>query len=209
MNHLFHKTNNKLIVIFLAIFITSNVNADEWSDSYRLETEGKFTAAASVIKPFTTQKPINEFALLRHGWLNYSARNYNDAIEDYQQALSLNPNSLDARLGLTLPLMAQGRWREAALHATKILKIAPWQYHAHIRLMACEEAMTQWDTMAKHATKVAERYPGDATIQVYLARASLSIGKPKIALVAYRRVKQMVPNHIESTRFLEVNDKKD
>jgi len=193
-------------LLLLTLFLISpTIKADEWGDSYKLEAEGKYSAAAEALNSFIVKKPINEFALLRHGWLNYSSRNYNDAIHDYKQALTLNPNSLDARLGLILPIMAQGRWREAALHATKVLDVAPWQYHAHIRLMACEEAMQQWSTLEKHASKVAERYPSDATIQVYLARAYISTGKINLALATYKRIKQMFPGHIEATRFLAIN----
>jgi tetratricopeptide (TPR) repeat protein len=68
--------------------------------------------------------------------------------------------------------------------------------------MACEEALLHWDTLAKHAKKVAERYPSDATIQVYLARAYISLGKRILALNTYKRVIQIVPGHIEATRFI-------
>jgi len=206
MNRFFRQTYHLLLSLTLFLLIP-NIKADEWEDSYKLEAEGKYSAAAAALNPFLVKKPINEFALLRHGWLNYSSRNHNDAIRDYKHALTLNPNSLDARLGLILPMMAQGRWREAALHATKVLDVAPWQYHAHIRLMACEEAMQQWSTLEKHANKVAERYPSDATIQVYLARAYISTGKTEMALSTYKRVKQIVPGHIEAIRFLTMNNK--
>jgi len=191
-----------LLALLFSLVPVSLVEANEWSESYQLEAEGKYSAAAAVLDSLLAQKPISEFGLLRRGWLNYSARNYNDSISDYQHALTLNPNSLDARLGLTLPFMAQGRWREAALHAGKILDIAPWQYYAHIRLMACEEAMMQWDVLEKHAKKVAERYPSDATIQVFLARAHLNSGNRDLALAAYARVTQIVPNHMEATQFI-------
>ena len=205
MNNKYQKSLYFIFIATLIFSISNNILADEWDDSYRLEAEGKFGMAARALTPFLTQKPINEFALIRHAWLNYSGRNHNDAINDYQQALTLNPNSLDARLGLILPLMAQGRWREAALHATKVLNVAPWQYYAHVRLLACEEAMKQWNKLEKHASKVAERYPSDATIQVYLARAYISTGKINLALATYIRVKQMFPSHLEATRFLVIN----
>jgi len=207
MNRSYKQSHRLTLLTVFTLLMSNNIFADEWTDSYKLEAKGNFSAAAAVLKPFLTKKPINEFALLRHAWLNYSSRNYNDAIRDYQQALTLNPNSLDARLGLILPMMAQGRWREAALHATKVLDVAPWQYYAHIRLMACEEAMQQWNILENHASKVAERYPSDATIQVYLARAYISTGKTERALASYKRVKEMIPEHIEAIRFLNMNKK--
>ncbi|MDH5256671.1 MAG: hypothetical protein OEX07_01645 [Gammaproteobacteria bacterium] len=185
-------------------FSKNNANdiSINWADSFRLEAERKYYDAAKAIEIYTKSSPVNEFAIIRHGWLNYLMGNHNDSISDYQLALTINPNSLDSRLGLILPLLAQARWREATLHANKVLAVAPWQYYAHVRLMIAEEAQLQWNTLEKHASAVAERYPSDATVQVYLARAFASQAKKEAAISVYKKVLQMVPGHIEATRYL-------
>ncbi len=197
----------KLSILFFSLStITTSLLANDWADSFRLESENKYFEAAKAIEKYTKTKVVSEFAVIRHGWLNYLVGNYNSSIEDYLSALRINPNSLDARLGLLLPLLAQTRWREAALHAKKVLDVAPWQYHAHIRLMIAEEAQLQWSALEKHASAVVERYPSDATAQVYLARAYASLGKKEPAILIYRKVLQMVPGHIEVTRYLSIAD---
>ena len=194
------------LAISLLIFVFSlsvYVQADDFAQSHQLEAEKRYYEAAKSIEKYTRTSPVSEFSVIRHGWLNYLMGNHSGSIADYEHALKINPKSLDARLGILLPLLAQARWREVTLNANKVLKVAPWQYYAHLRLMIAEEAQLQWATLEKHARSVAVRYPSDATVQVYLARASASLGKQQPAISAYRKVLQMVPGHIEATRYLK------
>jgi tetratricopeptide (TPR) repeat protein len=194
----------KLVVVLYCLVLTDTCvgAADPWSESYRLEFLGQYGAAAQVLEPFLKQTPVNEFAVLRHGWLKYLEGNYNAAIRDYQTAININAESLDALLGMTLPLLAQQRWREAASFTGKALKIAPWNYYAHVRLMVAEEGQKQWKTLAKHAQQAVAHYPSDATFFVYLARAQAQLGKKQEARAAYRQVLERVPEHLEAMKFL-------
>ena len=63
--------------------------------------------AAAALKGQLAKRPASDFVILRVGWLQYLAANYNDSIESYKKALNLNPKSLEARLGMALPLLAQ------------------------------------------------------------------------------------------------------
>ena len=193
------------IVVFVASFLIPVVvwsAMDPWTESYRLEALTQYDSAAKSIEKVISDNPKNEFAILRHGWLNYLRGSHNESIRDYQKALDLNPGSLDARLGLMLPLIAQRRWREVASHADKVLKVAPWNYYAHVRLMISEEGEKKWDTLAKHAQKVNQRYPSDATVLVYLARANDWLKNDKEARQAYEKVLERFPGHIEATQYL-------
>ena len=70
--------------------------------------------------------------------------------------------------------------------------------------MVAEEAQLQWTALEKHASAVVERYPSDATAQVYLARAYASLGKKESPIQLYKKVLQMVPEHIEAPRYLSI-----
>jgi tetratricopeptide (TPR) repeat protein len=175
---------------------------DPWAESYRLEALTQYDSAAKALEPVLKKNPQHEFAILRHGWLNYLRGAHNEAIADYQKALDINPTSLDARLGLMLPLIAQQRWREVASHAEKVLAVAPWNYYAHVRLMISEEGERKWDSLEKHALRVSQHYPSDATVLVYLARAYVWQKKDKEARRAYEQVLERVPNHIEALQYL-------
>ena len=175
---------------------------DAWTRSYSLEANGQYIEAAKTIEKFLKQVPGNEFAELRSGWLYYLASNHSRSIKHYQTALRLNGQSIEARLGITLPLMAQGRWQEAAIQSNEVIKISQWNYYAHVRLMTCEEALKQWPKLIKHAEKVHNRYPADPTILVYLARANKQIGNTSKTRQAYNEVLIRVPGHIEASRYL-------
>lgn len=181
---------------------------DPWAESYQLESEGSFDAAAQALAPIIQVDSAHEFAVLRTAWLKYLDGDYNAAIRDYRLALEINDQSFDARLGLILPLLAQQRWREAAASAEEVMKTAPWNYYAHIRLMVAEEGMRQWQTLARHAKDVATRYPGDATVLVYLARAEARQGNTDIARGIYTEVMERVPEHAEAMSFIAANDRR-
>jgi len=178
---------------------------DPWAASYQLETEGEYAAATEALAVIIEADSAHEFAILRTAWLRYLDGDYNASIRSYRRALELNPQSLEARLGLTLPLLAQQRWREASGVAQEVLALAPWNYYAHLRLMVAEEGQRQWQTLVRHARDAAARYPSDPTILVYLARAESRRGNLSAALAAYAAVLERIPAHEEATAFLAAN----
>jgi tetratricopeptide (TPR) repeat protein len=191
-----------LAVVFLTASTARAANDDAWSDSYRQEVSGQLQAAIDALAPILKKFPRHEFAHLRKGWLHYLSGQHNDSVAEYKIAAGINAKSLDARLGATLPLLAQQRWREAAYFARQVIELDPWNYYAHVRLMICEEAEGQWEALAKHAGELTARYPSDATAQVYLARAYVQLGRDSQARVIYEQVLERIPRHIEATKFL-------
>ena len=177
----------------------SFADTDPWTESYRLEGLYQYDAALNALNSVSSD---NELGLLRKGWLNYLKGSHSKSIDYYNKAISKNGKSLDARLGVILPLMAQQRWREAASHANKVLEVAPWNYYAHVRLMATQEALKQWSDLEKHAQVVSEHYPTDVDTLVFLARASRQLGNDKAASQAYQKVLELVPSNFEASQFL-------
>ena len=175
---------------------------DPWAESYRLEKLYQYDAALNALNAAANNDPDSELLLLRRGWLHYLSGNHSKSIVFYKKAISANNQSLEARLGIILPLLAQQRWREAMLESEKILEVAPWNYQAHIYLMTCEQALKQWPTLEKHAQQVADRYPTDAAVLVFLARASHYSGNRDAAARAYQKVLHISPEHFEAGQYL-------
>ena len=192
------------IAVFAAVLLlfSAGTRADVWAESYKLEAEGKYGDAARLFDPLLKKESGNEFARLRRAWLHYLAGDYNDAQGDYKKALDVNPRSLDAQIGLTLPLLAQQRWREAAIIARQALAVAPWNYYAHLRLLAAEEGQRQWQALREHSDQLHERYPSDAAILVYRARARYWLGDMEGARENYLQVLQRAPGNLEAQQFL-------
>ncbi|MDX2464124.1 MAG: tetratricopeptide repeat protein [Porticoccus sp.] len=194
----------QIFVIFVSCCVSGIILAavDPWTESYRLEALSQYDNAANTMSQIIKKYPNNDFAVSRRAWLNYLRGAHNESIRDYEKVLEINSKSLDARIGILLPFLAQRRWREASSNANKALKISPWNYYAHVRLMISEEGEKKWDALAKHAKEVSQRYPSDATVLVYLARANDRMKNTQEARRAYEQVLERVPGHIEATQYL-------
>ncbi len=191
------------VALALAFLATTALAADEsaWQKSYRLEAAGKYAEAATSLHGLESG-PDASFVHSRRGWLAYLQGQYNESISLYNRALDRNPRSLEARHGITLPLLAQQRWREAAVYARQIIAESQWDYTAHVRLLAAEEGQRDWRTLREHAARLIERYPSDATAWVYLARAHAWLNNSREAADVYGRVLDRYPGHLEATRYL-------
>lgn len=191
------------VIIFTILTFASHsviADVDPWRESYRLENLYQYDAAINALNSVSSD---SELALLRRGWLHYLKGSHSKAIDYYTKAMSKNGKSLDARLGIILPLLAQQRWREAAMNANKVLEMAPWNYYAHIRLMITEQALKQWQQLEKHARAVSERYPTDAEALVFQARANRYLGNDKLAVQLYGKVLELVPDHVEARQYMQ------
>ena len=189
-----------LLSQWLLAFTPAYAGTDPWKESYRLENLFQYDAALTALNNVSGD---DELLLLRRGWLNYLKGSHSKAIEYYKKAINKNSKSLDARLGIILPLLAQQRWREAELNANNALAIAPWNYYAHIRLMEAEQALKQWQQLATHAQAVHEHYPSDASVLIYLARAQQRLGNHDAARSAYQKVLELLPDNFEASEFVK------
>ena len=188
--------------LFLILIVSTNsllAEVNPWQESYRLESNYQYDAALNALNGVSSD---SELVFLRRGWLNYLKGSHSKSIDYYNKAINKNGKSLDARLGIILPLMAQQRWREAASNANKVLKVAPWNYHAHARLMATEEALKQWSQLEKHARSVTERYPSDVDALIFLARAYRQLGNENAAAQSYKKALELVPSNFEASQFV-------
>ncbi len=198
---------NKMQMLILSAAVTFAPctwadNSASWTKSYTLETEKKYVEALSALDAIPADAPEAQLALLRRGWLNYLLEQYNESVKWYKQAMQQSPKSLDAALGVTLPLLAQQRWQEAALYAKQILEVSPYQYTAFLRLLLADEGAGDWSAMKKHAQDLADHYPTDATALVYLARSHAWLGDKEAARKVYGSVLNRIPGHYEATAYL-------
>ena len=177
-------------------------NSAFWAKSYTLEAEKKYVEALSALDAIPADDPDAQLTLLRRGWLNYLLEQYNESVKWYKQAMQQSPKSLDAALGVTLPLLAQQRWQESALYSKQVLEVSPYQYTASLRLLLAEEGAREWTAMKKHAQDLAEHYPTDATALVYLARSHAWLGDKEAARKVYSTVLNRIPGHYEATAYL-------
>jgi len=58
----------------------------------------------------------------------------NEALEDYENALRLNPNDVDTLINISLPLARQTRYDEAMKTVSRAVELAPDHVGARLRL---------------------------------------------------------------------------
>lgn len=185
--------------VLIALALPLLAQKDPWSESYRYEAQKDYGKAAQALQAL----PQNlELVQLRQAYLAYLQGRHDDSVRGYRRALETNPQSLDAQLGLALPLLAQQRWNEAAVECRKVIAQCAWNYWAHLRLLVAEEGLQQWKILAAHGKELARRYPSDASAFVYWARGEAKLGNRAEATQAYQRVLQLFPGHKEATAFL-------
>ncbi len=196
---------NKYLCSLFLFVLSSNCYATEslWKQSILLEKQGKYKLSADKIKPKVNAN--NEFAILRVAYLTYMQGKNTESISYYENAININSNSIDAKLGIMLPLMAQKRWRQVKSFAHQILRFSHWNYTAHTRLMLAEEGLQMWESLEKHASQLVRVYPSDANALVYLARARAWQGNKTAAKTAYQQVLSRIPGHHEALAFINKN----
>lgn len=195
----------KILVLAGALALAQSAagQSEPWAASYRLESLGQYAEAQAEVGKVLAAQPGHEFALIRSAWLAYLQGRYAESEGLYLKAAQRNARMVEASQGLMLPLMAQYRWVAAIEAGRKVLAENAWDYTAHVRIMACEEAMSRWEDLARHAAQVSERYPADATILVYWARAESALRNTRKARQLYDQVLERFPKHAEAARAFE------
>jgi len=197
---------NSKIVILTALLILSPLcyaKDSVWKQSQQFEEKGDYEKAAAVIKSWAVSN--DEYALLRYAYLRYKQGEYNDSIKYYKKAIELNNKSLDAKLGITLPYIAQQRWRQVTIYARQVLLKSDWNTVAHERLMLAEKNTKKWHTLNRHAAEVTTIYPSDAATLIYFAHAKAKQGDTHVANEAYKKVLMREPDNVEAISYLESN----
>ena len=136
-----------------------------WRESLRLEQAGDFTGALTALRP----SPPGYATALRQGWLEYRAGNYRRALERYHEAVHLAPRSLEARLGLLLPLLALGRNPEAEQVAREILRDSPQHPLAQARLAFALRQQHKFKDAERIVTAALKSHPTDVALLNELA----------------------------------------
>jgi tetratricopeptide (TPR) repeat protein len=144
------------------------------------------------------------FFHLRLGWLHYLAKKYPESVSAYQKAARLAKDSIEARLGLMLPLMAQGRWPEAERVGKEILLMDKASYLANSRLAYIYYNMKSFKEAETYYRKVLQHYPGDVEMQAGLAWSLLKQEKKAEAEKVFLELLKIAPNHVTANVGLKL-----
>ncbi len=134
---------------------------DAFHESLTLEASGNYAKAIEALDAVIKEYKDDYLLNLRLGWLHYLARNYEKSNRFYSQALAMSGGkAIEALLGKTYPLSAQGDWEGVAAAYTQVLKLDPENYTANLRLGQIYLNRGLYAEARAYLEKAFTQYPG-------------------------------------------------
>ena len=183
-------TLKKLLTVIILFAGFTFANAQDkvikaFEESYKLEKEGKSKDALEAMKSVYNEQSygIN----LRLGWLAYLSGKFTESIAYYNNAIDKLPLSVEARLGIVLPLSAMGNWNQIIGHYNKILSIDPQNSLVNYRLGVIYYERKQYDKAESYLKKVINLYPFDHDTLLMLGWVKLQQGNYSHAKLLFNK----------------------
>lgn len=193
-------TRRTLTALLLALSLhatsaSAGTATELYQQSFTLENAGSYADALSRMDDLMAQGVDDYLLHLRRGWLLYLNGRYVDAVDAYKVASERAPRSVEAQLGMTLPLLALRRWTDAEVACRTVLNMAPGNYTAMGRLAYVLFSGGKYAEAEQAYRAVVEQYPGDSDLRAGLGWALLRLGRGEEARAEFQKVLDVVPGH--------------
>jgi tetratricopeptide (TPR) repeat protein len=206
------KRRKILIFIILLGAFSLSILSTAWGESipniyqqsYEEEAKGNYQEAIFVLVRASRAGDHSYLYHLRLGWLQYLAGEYVDSVNSYRKAVILSKASIEAKLGLMLPLMAQGKWSDAEKVGKEILSVDALSYLANSRLAYIYYNLKQYKEAEAYYRKVVLYYPGDMEMQAGLGWSLLKQDKKEAAGKVFDEILHYVPNHVSANTGMRI-----
>ncbi|MXV16918.1 tetratricopeptide repeat protein [Hufsiella ginkgonis] len=175
---------------------SASVLQKAFQNSYNNETKKNYAAAISDITPYYSEN--NYEVNIRLGWLNYLNKNYTASQNYYQRAVTLKPNSIEARFGYVKPLSLLTNWNNVLDQYNAILKIDPQNTQANYWAGVIYYNRKQYPNAIKLFSKVVALYPFDYDGNHMLGWANLMTGKKEEARALFEKALLINPGDTSS-----------
>lgn len=187
------------LLLILVPAAASAANATElYQQSFTLESAGAYAAALDRMDQLQKNGTDTYLLHLRRGWLLYLNGRYADSVEAYQAAAARESSSIEARTGMTLPLMALKRWSDAEAACDAILRLAPGNYLAQSRRAWVLFSAGRFAEAEGAYAQVLKHYPADNDMRAGLGWSLLRQGRQADARTAFEAVLHSVPGHLSA-----------
>ena len=197
------------LIGLLILAISLNVNAQSqvdlqnaFAESYTFENEGKYSEAIKSIKKYYD---IESYEVnIRLAWLSYMSGQFTESISYYQKSITLRPLSIEARLGICCPTSAVGNWEQVIQHYQFIVKIAPNNYTANLRLGQIYMNRKNYSEASKHFDLLISQYPFTYDVMISTAWNYYYQVKLREAKVLFQKVLLIYSNDESATLGLSL-----
>jgi len=169
---------------------------EAYHKSYRYEKAQSYDDAIKAITPVLAAYPQGYTVNLRLGWLCYLAGNYANSKSYYQAAMKVAPASLEAKLGYTLPLLAQERYDDTETITKQIIRVDDANYYANLRLAFALRMQKKFEAAEAVLNRVLPLYPTDIKFLTELGLVKIGQGQPAAARRIFSDVLTLDPENI-------------
>lgn len=176
---------------------------ESFSSSYAAEKKGDYTAALSALSAVPAEGDTAYVLALRRGWLGYLQGAHAESVLSYREAGKLRPESVEARLGEALPLMALRRWTEAQAACEAALRLAPGDYTAAGRLAWVLYSQGKYGEALVRYEAVVREYPADLDLRAGYGWTLLKLGRTAEARGVFRWILTVAPDHVGAKAGVE------
>ncbi|WP_457623903.1 tetratricopeptide repeat protein [Persephonella sp.] len=200
------------ILLLLFILIFSNVLAEEKKDidikgayyrSYQYEKVGDYENAIKSLMVLYKKYPDGYTINLRLGWLYYLNKNYSNSIYHYEKAMKIVPSSIEAKLGLTLPLLAQGKYGDVEKICYQIISTDYFNYYGNLRLSIVLRLEKKLDTAVEVVNKMLSLYPTDVNFLTELGIIRYLQGEYGQAKYIFNDILILDPENVTAREYLQ------
>jgi len=174
-----------------------------YQQSFFYEKIGDYKDAIRALMPVYKAYPNTYTVNLRLGWLYYLWGKYNNSIYHYDKANQAAPASVEAKLGLSLPLMAQHKWGDAEKVLYKVLAIDFYNYYGNLRLCKVLEKEKKYRDQLMVALKMLNLYPASVPFLVEKGKALYHLGNLEASFKVFRGVLVLDPENLTAKGYLQ------
>jgi tetratricopeptide (TPR) repeat protein len=168
--------------------------------------EHKYLEAIQAIQDQHGDQPQDYALNVRLGWLHYLAGNYGNSADYYYAAIQISPRSSEAGVGYLLPLLSQGRYKDAESFARQIIKGDPGNYYANLRLAVALRFQGKYDEAEKVIRQMLDAYPSDVHFMNEKGMLDLARDKKDAAKQSFANVLALDPENATAKTQLGLQD---
>lgn len=191
-----------IIVAVQGFSQTEKTIQEVFKQSYTFEKNGDYSDGIAALKEIYDEESyeIN----LRLGWLTYLSGNFTESLPYYRKCVQLRPLSIEARLGIVLPLASVGNWTEVEMHYRKILEVDPANSLVNYRMGLLNYGREDYQNAFKYFELVVNHYPFDYDGAIMLAWTNFKLGKYREAKVLFNKTLLMRPDDASALEGLSL-----
>ncbi|MCD4782827.1 MAG: tetratricopeptide repeat protein [Candidatus Eremiobacteraeota bacterium] len=177
---------------------------EAYYESYNYEKMQDYNKAIKALALVSKEYPKSYTVNIRLGWLYYLKNKYANSIHHYQKAIEIAPDSTEAKLGYSYPLLAQKKYDEVATISYQIMQKDHYNYSANLNLAFALRMQGKHNMAKKITEKMTARYPTNISFLTELALINYAQENKETAYNIFSDILILDPNNSTAKSYLGI-----